>query len=63
MPFYFPTLDQRGGMEKKVYEARSLFIAYAQFELACEPAHIWGTRAIASRKERKSKAIRRSGVW
>ena len=32
MPFYFPTLDQHGGMEKKVYEVRSLLMAYAQFE-------------------------------
>ena len=32
MPFYFPTLDQLGGMEKTVYEVRSLLMAYAQFE-------------------------------
>ena len=29
---YFQTLDQHGGMEKKVYEVRSLLMAYAQFE-------------------------------
>ena len=33
MPFYFRTLDQHGGMEKKVYEVRSLLMAYAQFEV------------------------------
>ena len=32
MPFYFRTLDQHGGMEKKVYELRILLMAYAQFE-------------------------------
>ena len=32
MPFYFPTLDQHGGMEKKAYKVRSLLTAYAQFE-------------------------------
>ena len=32
MPFYCPTLDQHGGMEKTVYEVRSLLMAYAQFE-------------------------------
>ena len=32
MPFYFSTLEQHGGMEKKVYEVRNLLMAYAQFE-------------------------------
>ena len=32
MPLYFPTLDEQGGIEKKVYEIKSLLMAYAQFQ-------------------------------
>ena len=33
MPFNSPTFDHHGAMEKKVYEVRSLLMAYAQFEV------------------------------
>ena len=52
-------------LEKSIWvlEKSRKFMSEKGYELACEPAHIWGTRAIASGKERKSKAIRRSEVW
>ena len=44
MPFYFRTLDQHGGMEKKVYEVRILLMAYAQFEAHLLNTHLCETR-------------------